>query len=339
MLNGSTAKTRREFRLQSWATGKKTMTSTSTRRNLLLITVLVLALGPGTRGVRGQDSIPQPPPSPTFRSGVDLVALTVTPERADGSYVPRLRAADFRVFEEGVPQHVAFFGASEVPVDLVLMLDTSASMGARLDAAQRAAVNLIDAGRTEDRTVLMAFGARATVLVPFTADRPRLERAIQQLRAGGSTALYDAIYVALQEFGRGKTSDVRRRAIVVLSDGDDTISLVSFDSLIDRARRTGVAIYVIALRPASRGGERPVGSATYQMRRLAQETGGRSFFPAALEDLEGVYGAIARELAHQYAIGYVPTVASERNTFRRVSVLVDQPGIKVRTRRGYIAAE
>jgi Ca-activated chloride channel family protein len=261
-----------------------------------LLLLIALVVGPGTGGARGQESTGTPA-RPTFRSAVDLVALTVTAERADGSYVPRLEAGHFRVFEEGVAQDVAFFGAEEVPVDLVLMLDTSGSMGARLGSAKRAAVNLIKAGRGDDRTVLLAFGARADVLVPFTADRPRLERAIQQLRAGGNTALYDALYVALQEFGRARGSDVRRRAVVVLSDGDDTTSLVSYESAIDQARRTAVAIYVIALQPATRPDERPTGKATYEMRRLAQETGGRSFFPAALEDLEDVYGTFARELA------------------------------------------
>jgi Ca-activated chloride channel family protein len=303
-----------------------------------LIAALALALGPGTGDMYGQEATAMVVPSSMFHSGVDLVALTVTAERPDGSYVPRLQPGDFRVFEEGVPQHVAFFGAGEVPVDLVLMLDTSGSMGARLGVAKQAAINLINASGVEDRTVLMAFGTRADVVVPFTADRALLEQAIQRLQAAGHTALYDAIYVALREFGGAPAGDFRRRAIVVFSDGDDTRSLVSFESVIDQARRTGVAIYVIAPQRATPRDHRPLDGAMYEMRRLADETGGRSFFPDALQDLEGIYGTIARELAHQYVIGYVPE-STERNKFRRVSVVVDQPGVKVRTRSGYIAGE
>jgi Ca-activated chloride channel family protein len=320
-----------------------TMDHSMSRGCIHIIGAVVAAIAvmaePG-RDARAQNLEQPPAPAPTFRSGVSLVALTVTVERANGSYVSHLESRDFRVFEEGVEQEVAFFGADEVPVDLVLMLDTSASMYGRLSVAQRAASNFIQAVRPTDRAVLMTFGARAEIVVPFTADRRRLTQAIEQLRAGGTTALYNAVYVALQEFGRTKPADadaVRRRAIVVLSDGDDTTSVVSYDSVIEQARRVGVGIYVIALQPPGDGSERSPGGPRYEMQQLARETGGRAFFPDALGDLEGVYGAIAGELDYQYAIGYVPVAPPTRNQFRRVAIVVDEPGVRVRTRSGYIS--
>jgi Ca-activated chloride channel family protein len=265
------------------------------------------------------------------------VALTVTVERANGSYVPDLRPQDFRVYDEGVQQEIAVFGAADVPVDLVLMLDTSASMYGRLLMAQQAAGNFVDAIAPRDRAVLMTFGTRAVIDVPFTADRGRLRAAINSVRAGGTTALFDAVYVALNEFGQAhENADLHRCAIVVLSDGDDTTSLVSFDSVLDQARRAGVAIYVIGLQSPS-DERRAVGTGVYEMRRLAQETGGRAYFTAALKGLEDVYRTIAQELAHQYAIAYVPAAAPERNRFRRVAVVVDRRGVKVRTRSGYVS--
>jgi Ca-activated chloride channel family protein len=272
-----------------------------------------------------------------FRSGVDLVALSVTVERAKGSYVADLRPSDFRVFEEGVQQEISFFGAGQVPVDLVLMLDTSASMSGRLPIAQRAASNFVDALAPQDRAVLMTFGTRAVIAAPVTTDRQRLRQAISAVRAGGTTALFDAVYVALQEVGRTDGSaDLHRRAVVVLSDGDDTTSLVAFDSVLDQARRSGVAIYVIALQSPGEG--RRVGSGAYEMRRLAQETGGRAYFTSALEGLEDVYRTIAQELAHQYAIAYVARQAPQPDRFRRVAVVVDRPGVRVRTKSGYITS-
>ena len=312
--------------------------STST----LAVAILVLsAFVPGhpiTAQTRGEPGLQRVDTTPTFRSGIELVALTVTVEKPDGSYVSSLSHHDFRVFEQGVQQQVDFFGAGEVPIDLVLMIDTSASMTGRLDVAQRAALNFIRAVGPSGRVAVMAFGSRAEFLVPFTADRPALERAILALTPGGPTVLYNALYIAMKEFGTTQTeADFRRRAIVVLSDGEDTKSVVSFDTVIDEARRVGVAVYVIALRPESSRRQRQADTAVFEMRKLARETGALFFQPAVIEELDGVYGTIARELAHQYALGYVPADPDRATRFRRVAVLVDSPGARVRTRSGYIA--
>jgi Ca-activated chloride channel family protein len=283
-----------------------------------------------------------------YRTGVEVVALTATVEQPDGSYVTDLRREHFTLLEDGVAQEIAFFGAGEVPVDLVLMLDTSASMRPRLSVAQRTAVNFVRSLGAGDRAAFMTFGARSQVRRPFTLDRATLEEAIGEASTGGQTALYNAIYVALREFGSLETGDaggdggnIRRRAIVVLSDGVDTASLVTFDRVMELARRSGVAIYTISLRlgvtPAQT--ERPVAEADYEMRALARETGARSFFPSQLNDLDGVYGSIARELAHQYSLGYVPTGPVQPGHLRRLTVQVDFPEARVRARTGYIAGD
>jgi Ca-activated chloride channel homolog len=173
------------------------------------------------------------------------------------------------------------------------------------------------------------------VLVPFTGEREVLEDAIGRLTTGGNTALYNALYVALKHFQSLEplTPEVRRRAIVLLSDGDDTTSLVTFDSLLELARRAGIAVYVISFGEHGQPSDHVVSPGVYRMRVLARETGAASFFPNTIADLDGVYQEIARELAHQYALAYVPAAASRRGEFRKVAVVVYQADVRVRTRR------
>lgn len=274
-----------------------------------------------------------------FRNGVELVALTVTVEDARGRYVSTLSADDFRVFEDGIQQQVQYFGGGEVPIDLLLMIDTSSSMFERIKLTRTAASNFVHALGSTDRAAVMGFASNARIVVPFTAERDVLENAIQRLTTGGNTALYNSLYVALKQFGTldPLNDEVRRRAIVLLSDGDDTTSLVTFDSLLDLARRSGIAIYVISFGEHGQPNDHVVSQGVYRMRVLARETGAASFFPKTIVDLDGVYQEIARELAHQYALAYVPATAARRGQFRKVAVVVDQADMRVRTRSGYIA--
>jgi Ca-activated chloride channel family protein len=276
-----------------------------------------------------------------FRSGVEMVALTVTVEKSDGSYVANLDADDFRVFDDGVQQNIRLFRGGEVPIDLVLMIDTSVSMGSQLPTATGAAVQLIEVLRPTDRAAIMRFGSSVELVRTLTPDRPALESAIRSLPPRGETSLYNALYVALREFGPPPGTEFRRRAIVLLSDGDDTTSVVTFDSLRDVARRSGIAIYAIALGLAkgAYAADPKIRQAVYELRTLASETGGRSFFPAGLSDLDGVYGSIERELRHQYALAYLPAESVRDGRYRRVAVVVDHPGARARTRTGYIPGD
>jgi Ca-activated chloride channel family protein len=276
-----------------------------------------------------------------YHSGVELVTLTVTVMGADGGVRLGLGERDFHVLEEGVPQPVVFFGTGSVPIDLVLMLDTSASMQGRMAFMKRAAINFVRALRPEDRAAIMTVSARATILEPFTNEASKLESAIERAGSGGLTALYDALYIALKEFGSlDDTSEIRRRALVMLSDGTDTASLLSFDAVLDLTRRMNVAVYPIALvSPGADLESRRFTSHDFELRMLARETGARSFFPRALEDLEGVYGSIARELSHQYSLAYTPRGPARPGEFRRVAVTVDAPNVVVRTRSGYVAGD
>ncbi len=184
------------------------------------------------------------------------------------------------------------------------------------------------------------------IMQGLTGDVALAATAIRATSARGGTALFNGLYLTLKELvkERRNNGDVRRQAIVVLSDGDDTASLVSFDDVMDVAKQAGISIYTITLRSkhlmqaASQSGRRYFSQSEFAMKSLAQETGARSFFPAEIGELAGVYGSIAEELSTQYAIGYTSKNPKRDGQFRRVIVQVaEQPAVRTRTRSGYTA--
>lgn len=306
---------------------------------------VVLVLGAAS-GLAAQGPAAAPPPAPaqpTFRSGIDLVALTVTVTDQQDRYILGLNANDFRVYEDGVQQDLAFFAAGRVPLDLAVLLDTSASMEPRLALVQDAAAGFAESLGPGDRALLVAFDDVARVIQPFTDDRAAIVTSIRQTRAKGATALYNALYVTLKEFARQirEATSVRRQAIVALTDGEDTASLVSFDEVLDLARRQGVSIYTIALGPAYAAGtgrSRYFSEARYALGALARETGGESFAPQRADELASIYGRISAELAHQYTLGYSSKNPKQDGAYRRIVVRVaSRPDARLRTRTGYYA--
>ena len=279
-----------------------------------------------------------------FKSGVDMVPLTVTVTDASGKYVRGLTEGDFAVFENGMQQSLSFFAGEPVPVDVALVLDVSGSMAADMPRVREAANGLVRSLRPSDRAAVVAVRTSVGMPQQFTTEHERVTAAIDALRSSGSSAVYDGVYIALKEFARERRqhAEVRRQVLVLLSDGLDNASHLSADEMADAARRAGVSIYVVALTaPPPQGGDtsRNVAQerATYTMRALAQDSGGRIFFPAAPAELAAVYGAIARELASQYDLGYVPARPGD-GTFKRIAVRVLAPASGIaRTRSGYHA--
>ena len=278
-----------------------------------------------------------------FRSGVDMVPLTVTVTDSAGRYVSGLTERDFAVFEDGVQQSLSFFASERVPVDVALVLDVSASMNAAMPMVRQAADGLIRALRTGDRAAVVAVNTSVGMPQRFTADHERAVAAIDALHCTGSTAVYDGVYITLKEFARERRdhAEIRRQVLVLLSDGLDNASHISADEMADLARRVGASIYVVALRDQTlqaHGTPRELEEqrATYAIRALAQDAGGRIFFPTAATELPAVYGAIARELASQYDLGYVPARPGGDGAFRRIGVRVLPPASGIaRTRSGY----
>ena len=272
-----------------------------------------------------------------FRTGVELVSLNVTVTDTTGRYVSDLDQPDFSVFEDGAKQDITFFTRRIQPIALSLLLDSSASMDDKLTTLQVAASHFVARMKPTDTAQVIDFDSRVEIRQAFTSNQAELTAAINKTSSGGSTSLHNAIYIALKELKKIRVQseeDVRRQAIVVFSDGEDTSSLVSFDEVLDLAKRSETAVYTIALRGPEnqRKGFR---EAEFVMRQLADETGGRAFFPDRIEDLNNVYGQIADELASQYTVGYSPRNPRRDGAWRRVVVQVARPNVVPRTKRGY----
>jgi Ca-activated chloride channel family protein len=209
----------------------------------------------------------------------------------------------------------------------------------KLPTLQMAATNFVKRLKTNDLAQVIDFDSRVEIRQGFTSNQTELQSAIQQTTAGGSTSLYNAIYISLKELAKiraGGEEDVRRQALVLFSDGEDTSSLISFDEVLELAKRSETAIFTIALRGADTQ-SKGFHEAEFVMRQLAQETGGRSFFPSKIDDLNGVYAEIADELASQYTLGYSSKNAKRDGAYRRIVVQVNRQNVTPRTKRGYYA--
>jgi Ca-activated chloride channel family protein len=301
-------------------------------RLLLLATFLVLMLQHPPGAAQGQQA------QPSFKAAVDLVSLNITvTDGTSSKYVTDLDVQNFSVFEDGVFQELTLFNKTRLPIALSLLIDTSSSMEDRLSVAQEAAIGFAKQIRTQDLAEVIDFDSRVEVVQPYTNDRAALERAVRQTVAGGSTSLYNAVYISLKGFQKIKAKDseeIRRQALVVLSDGEDTSSLVSFDELLDLARRSETAIFCIGLR-SRESTSRGFREATFALRQLANDTGGRAFFIDDVKELAGVYTQIADELSSQYTVGYTSKNNRRDGGWRRIVVRVDRPGATVRTKQGY----
>ena len=286
---------------------------------------------------------PQPPDAPgqppSFRAGVDVVSLSVTVTDREGRFVTDLEQSSFLVYEDGVQQEINFFTRSQLPIALALLMDTSASMDEKMATAQEAAIGFAQRLRPEDLAEIVDFDSRVNILQPFTNDLDQLERAIRRTSAGGSTSLYNAIYIALRELAKAplRQADLRREAIIVLSDGEDTSSLLDFDEVLELAKRSNTAIFCIGLQSEESRSRTGFREADFVLRELAQETGGRAFFPERIEELPAIYQQISDELSSQYSVGYISANPLRNGQWRRVIVRVDREAVSARTKQGYYA--
>jgi len=284
--------------------------------------------------------------SGAYKSGVELVPLTVTVTDRAGHYVPDLTGADFAVFEEGKRQVISHFAAGHVPVDLGILLDTSSSMQDTLPVAQKAGAGLVQRLSEGDRAAVIGIASTVLFHQTMTPDLARVDAALRSTHANGATALYDAVYIALRQHQqeRLRSPEVRRRVIVLLSDGIDTSSHVTFDEVLDLLRRVDVTVYVVSLAaadptlPRVLSVDRRSSESAHALTSLARESGGRLFTARTAHELPAIYDAIGQELGSQYVIGYVPSEPAADGMFRHISVGVLQPAVGMaRTRAGYYA--
>ncbi len=235
---------------------------------------------------------------------------------------------DLILEEDGVRQEIIDFYVEKRPVTLALILDSSGSMQTALGTVHAAASRFVSSLAREDRALVIDFDEKVYMLQDITADKKALTEAITSTQALGGTALYDALYASYRKL-RGIDG---RKAIILLTDGDDTSSKFSFKRILDEAKISDLIIYPIGL-----------GTSVLDLdlrrvlKTLAEETGGRAYFPDKVEELQGVYEEIALELKSQYYLTYEPTSTVWDGRWRRIKLTAPGRGVDLRTRRGYFA--
>jgi Ca-activated chloride channel homolog len=269
------------------------------------------------------------------RVDTDLVVLNITVLDKDGQYVPGLKLADFKVFEEGreVPiKLISSFGAQESPFASVILLDTSGSMESRMSLGRSAAIRFLDGLRPEDVAAVYNFDYRVEQVQDFSSARDLAPMAFG-LRAKGMTALYDAIIRAAESLS---TRQEARKAIVILSDGMDTKSKASSGKALDAAMAIGAGIYAVDMSASEVGSTNNQQTAAL-LKNFAEKSGGRFIATPGGPALRDAFASIAQELGHQYTIAFRPPNPTRDGRWRSLDVKLSRPELTVRTRKGYRA--
>jgi Ca-activated chloride channel family protein len=269
----------------------------------------------------------------------DVVLLTITVLDSSNRLVAGLDQEDFQIYEDGIKQDPSNFSRQAQPIALSLVIDTSTSMDLKLPIAHEAASGFIRRLGLKDVAQVIDFDNQAKILQTFTSDRVALERAIRATDAGGSTSLYNAIYTSLSELKRIRADsgpDLRRQAIVLLSDGEDTSSIVPYDDVLEAAKRSEVVVYAIGIvdKEAVKGGG-GWNEADFVLKSLSKETGGRAYTVVDIKQLPQVYSQIADELANQYTLAYVSKNSKRDGAWRKINVQISRGGMTARTKAGY----
>ena len=283
----------------------------------------------------GSASPQQPGEPPVISARTDLVTLTVSVVDRRGAFVTGLRQEDFTVYDSGEPQTIQIFTSDDVPATIGLVIDSSGSMRGRRSEVTAAATAFADMSHPLDEFFTLNFNEYVWLGLPadvaFTEDMDELGAALSAAPAYGMTALYDAVDRALDHLQLGRRD---RKALIVVSDGGDNASARTLDAVVEHARRAGAAIYSVTLdNPDDRDANPRV------LKKLAGETGARSFTPGSAGEVMRSFAQIAREIRSAYTIGFVPTATID-DGFRPVRVVVDggdRRGLTVRTRAGYYA--
>jgi Ca-activated chloride channel family protein len=293
-----------------------------------------------------------------FRVPVNLVDVLFTVLNRRNKLVPELEKTDFKVWDEKAPQEIRYFSRqTDLPLRIGMLLDTSNSIRDRIKFEQDASINFLFSvlRRNKDEAFVMTFDDEPQIVQGFTGDAGALRDQITKTRAGGGTAIYDAVYEAcVKQLSHpprppGDQPDVVRRVMILISDGDDNLSTHTRADAIEMAQRTSVVIYTISTSTQwvslSQTDPNKLADRKYHLtdgdkilQEMAEETGGRAFFPYHVDDLDQSFQDIGDELRNQYSIAYLPTNYVLDGRYHKIRIEVpEHKGYLVRARRGYFA--
>ena len=257
-----------------------------------------------------------------------IVYATARRRGGKGRFSLDLKREDLELEEDDAPQEIIDFYIEKRPVSLAVILDSSGSMQQALDTVHAAAARFVDALGEEDRALVIDFDEKVYLLQDLTNDKQLLTEALTSTEALGGTALYDALYASYRKL-RGIDG---RKAIILLTDGDDTASKFSFKRILDEAKISDLIIYPIGLGTSFLDVD-----LRHVLKTLAEETGGRAYFPSNVKELDGVYQEIALELKSQYYLTYEPSNTVWDGRWREIKLDAPGKGVEIRTRTGYYA--
>ncbi len=303
------------------------------------------------------------------RVDTSLVTVPVSVVDRYGKYVPSLKRDDFRIFEEGVEQKIAYFATADQPFTVILLIDTSGSTHFRLEDIQNAAISFVSKLKPGDSVMVISFDDRIEILARPTTDRETITRAIRRTRTGGGTRLYDAVDAVLMKHLKTISG---RKAVVLFTDGVDTTSRHSYDATVREAEESDAPIYTVDYdtsggigimgqglpMPGRRGGiifgtpfPYPGGGggggaspadyrrATAYLHDLSNTTGGRFYSADSIISISQAFAWIAEELGRQYSLGYYPKTIGQAGQRRQIKVRVKEPDLVVKARDSYIYSE
>ena len=321
------------------------------RRSSLFLALLIMLFGtlaakspgPGSHtsvAEQTQGSKRNNADSYTLRINAEEVVLNCTVLDGKGELINDLNKSEFKVSEDKVPQTIVSLQHQDLPVSIGLLIDNSGSMHAKRDAIVSAALDLVKASNPEDETFVVNFSDQAYLNQDFTSRLDKLRSGLTQLSLSGGTAIYDTVVNSADKLE--KTATRPRRALIVVTDGEDNASKLTLEDAIRRVQRLqGPVIYSIGLLFDGENTGRETRRARHTLEMLASETGGIAFFPGSLKDVDAVAAEVARDIRNQYTIAYHSTHASNAGRYHSVRVEARAPGrdkLRVLTRRGYVSA-
>jgi Ca-activated chloride channel family protein len=262
----------------------------------------------------------------------------------NGRFVGGLKGDKFKLYEDGIEQAITSFSQEDVPVALGILVDLSGSMRNKLDEVTKAALAFIRASNSEDQVFLIGFNDQVDLIQDFTSDIDEIADALENTVVMGSTAIYDAVYLGVQ---KAHTGTRPKKAIVLITDGVDRESYYTLDEMVSKVQESDVQVFVVGfLDPIKKKGLFSGWSKTVPEKardaliRIAEETGGKAFFPNQVSEIHSIVSEIASELRNQYSIGYFSSNGARDGSFRRVKIEIagaNAAGNKLRHRRGYFA--
>ncbi len=289
------------------------------------------------KAISQSSSLPSGISDQTYRVSVDLVnVLCSVFDKNTNAFVTNLMQEDFDIYEDGRKQEIKNFAReTDLPLTIAMLIDTSGSVKPKLKFEQEAATSFFQSIlRETDRAMLVEFDSGVTLVQDFTNDPNKLARGISKLRAGGGTALYDAIHITCDE---KLIREIGRKALIILSNGEDQSSRVTLKQATEMALLAEATTFAVS---TSKGGFFGVGGSEKGddvLEDIAKETGGKIFFPFMIEDLEEAFRQINQELRSQYSIGYLSTNPLRDGSYRKIEIKVSEGGLKLSHRKGYYA--